>query len=317
MGKPSSPVRTSPSGRQRAASTVFSTVLAFLPFLGLPVASLSSVLDGLIEGVQRIVGITQTLKKSKRQELVDFGDYVGKIVNQLVSALQIDRLAEQDNIRTNLEELHKVLDAILRQISRNNSKGWFSRTWRLLFPDEDYIPRMRRQLDDAVRAFQFAVSIELLKVTNPPSGIANHTLEPIQPQIPDLSSSLNDQVHSRHLTRGIRLNQAVQQAQNTVQTPPQFDRDPQSRTQRARLQYPVVAAPRSDLKAGEIIVAYLNVESRRRSLQHSRSPIKMMELAIALGRVSALLDRAGRIPEALEASQESAEWYRKITEEER
>ncbi|CAE6445306.1 unnamed protein product [Rhizoctonia solani] len=70
----------------------------------------------LIEGVREIVGVT---RKSKRQELVDFGKYVDKImVNQLVSALQHNQLARQSNVREALDELHRTICAISGQIAR-------------------------------------------------------------------------------------------------------------------------------------------------------------------------------------------------------
>ncbi|CAE6512197.1 unnamed protein product [Rhizoctonia solani] len=316
MGKPSLSVGSSPSVRPRVTSTVLSAVTAFLPFVGLPVASLSSVLDGLVEGVQRVVGIT---RESKRQELVDFGDYVNNVVNQLVSAFRNDQLAQQHNVRMNLEQLQKVLDAISRQISRNNSEGWFSRIRRLLFPDGNYIPRMRQQLDDALRVFEFAALIELLsRAPNLSAGVAaTHASEPSQPRTPNPSDSSNPPAHSLPHTQGSRVAQAAEQAHDTLQLSPQFEHESQPHTRRARLhRTPVVAARSSDLEAGEIIVAFLNVESCRHSLQHLRSPVKKMRLATALGRLSVLLAKAGRAPEALEASQESAALYRTIADRE-
>ncbi|KEP48484.1 hypothetical protein V565_123430 [Rhizoctonia solani 123E] len=308
MGRISPPTHHRPSLKPRVALTVLSAIATFLPFVGLPMTSLSSVFGGLIEGVQQIVGIT---RKSRRQELVDFGEYVDSMVSQLVSALRNDQVVQDDTVIRNLEELQKVLDSISRQISRNHSGGWLSRIRRLLFPDESDILRMRRQLDDALRLFQLAASIRLLLETPRVSASVAVPDAPNQPQALNPSDSTSIPVHHHPRAHGSQ----VEQARGTPQLSPQSEYPTPPHTQPATPRRPpVVVARSSDLEAGKITAAFMNVKSRRHSFQYSRTPIKKMELAIALGHLSILLAQAGRALEALEASQESAEIFRTIAE---
>ncbi|CAE6362829.1 unnamed protein product [Rhizoctonia solani] len=312
MGRPAPPVESRSSVRPRASSTVLAVLTAFLPFVGLPVTSLGSVLDGLVEGAERIVGFTE---KSKRQKLVDFGKHVENMVNQLVSALRNDQLVQEETVRQNLEELQKVLDSILGQISRRNSSGWVYRIRRLFFPDENHVPRMRQQLDDALRVFYLFASVQLLLGTGGPSMSvsANDAPESSQPQMPDRSSSPNIPIHRSDI-QGSRDILTVEQVYNTSQLPSQVER-PESRpeTQRTRTRLaPVVETRRPDMNAGEIEAAFLRVQGLRWSNRHNRTPRKTMQLATAVDHLSALLANAGRTRQALEASQESAELYRRI-----
>ncbi|CAE6469337.1 unnamed protein product [Rhizoctonia solani] len=244
--------------KTHVALTVLSAVATFLPFVGLPVTSLSSVFDGLIEGVQRIVGIT---RKSRRQELVDFGDYVHSMVNHLVSALRDDQVV-QDTVRRNLEELQKVLDSISRQISRNHSGGWLFRIRRFLFSDESNILQMRRQIDDALSLFQLAAVIQLLsKAPSSSAGIAVRDA-PNQRQTLNPSDFTSLSVHHHPRKQG----EQVEQARGTLQLSPQSEHNTAPHTRQARPRCTRVVATRSsDLATGEIIVVFMKVDRCRRS----------------------------------------------------
>ncbi|KAG8739544.1 hypothetical protein FRC11_000656, partial [Ceratobasidium sp. 423] len=173
-----------------------------------------------------------------------------------------------------------------------------------------------QRLDDAWNVFQLAAFVKLLEDPNPPTGgtAMVDAPEPDQPQTPTPCNPPNALVHSRPYTERSQTSQTGGPLLN-VPLPPlrSKHRDVQPNIQRARPRHaPVAVAPSSGPRGGEIIVAFSNVERRRRSLRHNCSPIKMMELATALGRLSALLVKAGRIREALDASQESAELYRTL-----
>ncbi|CAE6468648.1 unnamed protein product [Rhizoctonia solani] len=328
MGKPSSSVY---SGRYRAALTVLSAITAFLPFLSPPTASFAAILDQIVNGAQEIMNITQVrssaptnaaavhlvVKKSKRRELVDFGNYVGKMISQLVTALQNDRLVRQPEVRENLEELQKIMCTILDHMSRTSSGGWLSLIRRLLFPEEPNIVLMRQRLDDRLRVFQLGTFIELLsRGANPlSSGTANapelnRTQPPEPPHSPHLSA------HSHPLSRGMQVTREIEQPRNILRLSP--GSEPHGLlldAQRARFRHiPVTVASIPSLEPEELIAASLNVDSLRRSLRHHRSLIKKMELATALDSLSVLLARTGRTREALETSQESAELYRSVAE---
>ncbi|KAH7322313.1 hypothetical protein B0J17DRAFT_683611 [Rhizoctonia solani] len=302
MGNPSPSVY---SGRPRAASTVLSAITAFLPFLAPPTASLASVLDKLINGAQEIMSITQ---KSKRRELVDFGDHVGKMISQLVTALQNDQL-----------DCNTILD----QMPRTQSGGLLSFIRRLLFPEEIDIGQMRQRLDDGLQVFQLGAFVELLSRGASPlaSGTAN-TSEPHQTQ----TQTQTQPPGASHSSNFLAYNYPRSRERQTTRTPSSFPLDwtwtwtgpPDALrldTQRATSQRtPTTVASISNPEPGEITAAFLNVDIRRRSFQHQRSPIKAMELATAYDRLSDLLAGTGRTREALEASQKSAELYRTLAQ---
>ncbi|CEL57296.1 hypothetical protein RSOLAG1IB_12112 [Rhizoctonia solani AG-1 IB] len=72
MGK-QSPATYSP----RVASTMRSAVTALLSFVALPAVPLGPTLDTLIKLVDRIFELSRT---SGRQEFVDFGEHLNKII---------------------------------------------------------------------------------------------------------------------------------------------------------------------------------------------------------------------------------------------
>ncbi|CAE6431487.1 unnamed protein product [Rhizoctonia solani] len=307
MGNPSSPV-CSP----RVGSTVFSAVTVFVPFVAPQMVALSSVLVMLIDGVQEIMGITE---KSKLREFVDFGRCVQKMASRVVSALQNNRFAQQADVRKSLEEFHQTIHSISRQLSYINPGGLTYRIRCLLLLEDDHISRMRQQLDDAWTVFQIAAFVKLLEDPNSPTGgTVVDVSGPGQTHTPIPHRSSNAPSQDLPYTQ---RNQGSRARGLLLNVCPSFsgfeDHEAQPNMQRAEPRYTHVAVARSsDPEDGEITVVFLNVERRRRSLQHDRSPIKTMQLAAALDCLSALLAKAGRIREALEASQESAELYRTL-----
>ncbi|KDN47248.1 hypothetical protein RSAG8_03727, partial [Rhizoctonia solani AG-8 WAC10335] len=202
--------------------------------------------------------------------------------------------------------------SILQRISSIHNAGGLRSRRQIRFPDEDYISQMRQQLHDALSAFQFGAFLELLSkdsnpragstVADPPKARQSQTPEPSDPPSPE---------HS--YLQGRQATQIAELAQDDRSLHP--GPKSQSHTQRAKRQPTPAAADRnSSSETGEIPVAFMHVERCRRSLRHSHSPGRTMELASALGRLSVLLGEAGRTREALEASQESAELYRSLAE---
>ncbi|CAE6379023.1 unnamed protein product [Rhizoctonia solani] len=313
MGIPSPAV----SGHPRMSSMIFSAATAAVTLVSFavpPTMSVVSALDMLIEGMKEIAGITQ---KSNRRDLVEFGEYVAKVVNKVVSALGNDQLAQQTGVRESLENLQTVLASILIQISRNNSGGLWSRIWRLVFAEEIRVDRMRKQFNDALDLFQFDAALKLvLRVPNlSPSDIAvspgseakrSQTFESF------LTSNASARNHHHEQRR-----QAIQVAEPLPYAPrifPQLARQSQTYTARARPRIAPIATGFSSPQINDIAAAFMDVESCRRSIRHARSPMKNMQLANALGHLSVLLSKTGRTREALEASQECAELYKTLAE---
>ncbi|KAG8738080.1 hypothetical protein FRC11_001629 [Ceratobasidium sp. 423] len=96
MGKLSPPV-CSP----RAGSAVLSAVTGFFPFVVPQMVALSSVLAMLVDSVQEILGITE-----KSKCFVNFGKYVRNTVNQVISALQNNQLAQRTEMKKKPEGFH-------------------------------------------------------------------------------------------------------------------------------------------------------------------------------------------------------------------
>ncbi|CUA74850.1 hypothetical protein RSOLAG22IIIB_05747 [Rhizoctonia solani] len=302
MGKPNASVY-SPS----VASTMRSAVTALLSFVALPAIPLSSTLDALVELVQDIMNVSNT---SRRQVLLDFGKHVSGVVNELVSGLRNERLSQQPNVMRNLEELQRTLDKILRNLYSMNSCGSIlSRLGRALFPEEDQmqVARMRRQLDDAMRLFQFAATCELLARTQNTlhdQSVNGH----MSTQQQDTQSPFNGIAHD--------LFQCQEHADHSESTqilrenPPPRNQRPIGRPRRSAF----VAAGPPNLEHDEVAEAYAEVKSLRRLFSRSRRPLPAMQLAMALGRYSDLLLKSDRTAEALEASQESAKLFKSLAE---
>ncbi|CAE6467565.1 unnamed protein product [Rhizoctonia solani] len=303
MSRPPSRAGT-PSGR---ASPKLSTVATLVSLLTPP--SSNSTLDLLIKDVQEIIELTRA---SKRQELLEFGEYVDRMVRQLGMALQNERLAKQPSVMKNLEELQKTLHQISGQIvSIKASGGLFSRTRYILLPEEDHISRMRQQLNDALSAFQFSALVELLaRSPNPPSGGAAAGSEPNLPQTRDPSYPPTRD-HPRTTRR--QPPQPIQLVQDGRSPSPRSDTNPSTRGARPPLTSATITRT-SGPEDGEILAAVMNVERCRHSLQHNCAPNKKLELAAALDRLTGLLAKAGRTGEALSSSQEAAELYKYIAE---
>ncbi|CAE7160677.1 unnamed protein product [Rhizoctonia solani] len=316
MAKPSSPIY-SPG----EASTKLERLTAFpcgaIAGVAPPVVPLCSLLELLMKGVGEIAGAT---RRSKSQELADFGKYVNNMVNQLVSVLPNSPVAQQSHVRLTLDELYRTLCSISNQItSIINSSGLLCGRYlrRLITSEEDPILRMRRQLEDALQVFWFAASLELLlKVPAPFNNKPiSDALKPIQSRILESFHSSNTPVRD-HTLQADRSSQAVESLQDS---PTIRLNDPRLRLriQRDNLPHtPAVEKLTPAPEAGEIIAAFMNVESKRRLYQSNRASVRMAELAAAIGYLSNLLERAGRTREAYEASQESAELYRTLAEKE-
>ncbi|CAE6519874.1 unnamed protein product [Rhizoctonia solani] len=302
MGKPNAPIY-SPS----VASTMRSAVTALLSFVALPAIPLSSTLDTLIELVGEIVEISRT---SRRQILMDFGEHVNRIVNQLVSGLRNEQLSQHSNVRKNLEELQRTLDKILRNLYYiSSSESFLFRLGRALFPEQDVmqVVRMRQQLDDALSLFQFAAACELLARTqNIPHDQAavdrsmstqrQHTQSPSNTIIND-HPQRQEHTNIRHESA-----QALQQ-------------DPRTQNQRTRPRRSAfVRAGPPNPECDTVTDAYTEVDSLRRLFYRSRRPLLAMQLAVALGRYSDLLVKSGHTADALAASQESAKLFKSLAE---
>ncbi|KAH7322291.1 hypothetical protein B0J17DRAFT_723455 [Rhizoctonia solani] len=298
MGKPNQVVH-SPS----VAWTMRSAVTALLSFVALQAIPLSSTLDTLIESVKVIVDVSHT---SRRQELMDFGEHVGRVVNQLVSALRNERLSQQPSARRALEELQR----------------------RAVFPEEDQmeVVRMRQQLEDALSLFQASLSWPsgdeftavcqlLARLRNPSHEQPVDTSAPTQRSIQSHSGAPDDG-RSHYLERAAPPTPestwvgTVSTNQNQV-----HQRDPLQRNRRTRPNDTafIEAAP-PILDNAELVAAYREVDSLRRSFRRCRRPLPAMELAIALGRYSDLLVKSGHATEALAASQESANLFKSLAE---
>ncbi|KEP46816.1 putative transmembrane protein [Rhizoctonia solani 123E] len=282
MGKRSAPIHSA-----GVFSAIFSTITTLLSFLIPPIVNPKLTLSTLRADVRQIVGLT---RKSQHQELIEFGEYVDRLVQQLVLALENDQVAGQANVVKNLEELQKTLLSILQRISRIHGAGG----------------QMRQQLHDALSAFQFVAVLGLLAkdanprtggtVADPPEQYQSQTPEPSRPQ-------------PRQSRQPAKPNQDDRFLHPHPTTQPY--------TPRTKPQPIAPTATPSSPETGEISIAFMNVERCRRSLRHSHSPNRIMELASALGQLSVLLEQAGRTCEALEASQESAERYRSLAEQPR
>ncbi|CAE7074752.1 unnamed protein product [Rhizoctonia solani] len=309
MAKPSSPIYG-----PGEASTKLERLTAFpcgaISGVAPPIVPLGILLELLTKGVKEILGAT---RRSKNQELADFGKYVNNMINQLVSVLPNSPVAQQDHVRVTLDELYSTLCSISGQIAQINASGLLSNVRRLIMSEEDPIPRMRQQLEDALRVFWFAASLDLLlkipiPFTNSP-GV--NALEPNEPKIPESFDFSHPPVCDcpPQAEQPSRAVEALQGALTIRLNAPR----PRSHIQRTGPQdTPAFAKP----EAGELTVAFMNVESKRRLYQSNRASVRMAELAAAIGRLSDLLERAGRTREAYEASQESAELYRTLAEKE-
>ncbi|CAE6518996.1 unnamed protein product [Rhizoctonia solani] len=312
MGRPEPFVYT-----PRVASTMRSAVTTLFTFVAPPAIPLGSVLDRLIGSVLEIVDVSH---KSRREELRDFGGYVGRVVNQLVSALRNEQLSRQVNVRENLEELQKTLDKILCNMRYiNSSNSFMARLRRALFPEEDQMQvfRMRQQLEDALRVFHFAAACELL--VRPQNLSRDQLADAPMPTQQDTRNSPSEPVYDRsecqehadlHTSElaqaGLSLlspglNQV--HCQDSLQRP---------RTRARRGAFIATAPPK--LESDELTKVYLEVNELRQSFYRSRRPLPAMQLAVALGSYSGLLAGSGLAAEALTASQESAKLFKAVAE---
>ncbi|CAE6371053.1 unnamed protein product [Rhizoctonia solani] len=299
MGKRSPAV-----SRAGVFSVMFSTITTLLSFIIPPSANPNPTLRTLRTDVRHIVGLT---RKSQHRELIEFGEYVDRLVQQLVLALGNDQVARQANVVENLEALQKILLSILRRISNINDAGGLASRRHILFPEEDYISQMRQQLDDALSAFQFSAVLRLLS-EGPNLRVGSAATDPPKPR------QLNppERCHSPSPEHPRQVVQPVKPIQDNHSTQPHLNA--QSSTQRAKPRPTPLAAHRSSSETGEISLAFMEVERCRGLLRHSHSPSRTIELANALWRLCVLLGQAGRTEEALEASQKAAELYRSIAE---
>ncbi|KAJ1305739.1 hypothetical protein OPQ81_010471 [Rhizoctonia solani] len=262
-----------------------SAVVALLSFVALPTIPLSSTLDVLIELARDIVGVAHT---SSRQDLMDFGEHIARVVDQLVSALRNEQLSQQTRVRENLEELQRTLENILRDMFYiNGSENLIACLRRVLFLQEDHmgIARMRQQLDNALSLFHFATACELL--TRPQNL-------PQSPHHAFSSSTMTS--HDRHNGRQHAVLHTSESTQAGLSSP--------CRNQ----------VGRHDPLPNELKAVSLEVKDLRRSSHRSRRPLLAMELALALGRYSDLLAESGHTTEALSASQESASLFKALAE---
>ncbi|KAG8682118.1 hypothetical protein FRC11_000229 [Ceratobasidium sp. 423] len=292
------------SGR---ASPRLSSVATLVSYVVPP--SSNSTLDMLMIDVVEIMELSQA---SKRQELLEFGEYVDRMVRQLGLALQNERLARRPNVMNNLGELRRTLHQISEQIATiKSSGGLISRTRHILLPEEDHVSRMRQRLNDALSAFQFGALVELLaKNPNPPPGGTAAGPEPNPPRIHNRSNpSASDlpHTHRRQSPRPTRL------AQEGRSSSPRPDTNSSIRGTRPPLTSATISRS-SGPEDGEILVATMNVERCRHSVQQTCSRNKKLELATALDHLTGLLAKAGQTGEALASSQEAAELYKYLAE---
>ncbi|CAE6478749.1 unnamed protein product [Rhizoctonia solani] len=298
MGKRSAPIHSA-----GVFSAIFSTITTLLSFLIPPIVNPKLTLSTLRADVRQIVGLT---RQSQHQELIEFGEYVDRLVQQLVLALENDQVAGQADVVKNLEELQKTLLSILQRISRIHGAGGLASRRHIRFPADDYIRQMRQQLHDALSAFQFVAVLGLLaKDANPRTG--DTVADPPKPCLPQAAEPSRPQPRQSC--------QPVKPTQDDRFLHPHPTTQPY--TPRTKPQPITPTATPSSPETGEISIVFMNVERCRRSLRHSHSPNRIMELASALGQLSVLLEQAGRTCEALEASQESAERYRSLAEQPR
>ncbi|CEL54097.1 hypothetical protein RSOLAG1IB_06807 [Rhizoctonia solani AG-1 IB] len=295
-----------------SAATAVATVVSYV---APPTVTVVSVLDMLIKGAREIVGVTQ---ESNRQELKELGEYIAKVVDQLVSASRDGQLAQQANIRECLENLHRVLGSISSQISRVESGGLWSRLLRLLFAKEIPVGRMRQQLKDALDLFEFGASLKLLSNTldlpSTSSAMVAGAPETNHLQAFCSSTALHPTCRNSPNIQRSQTIQAAEPHQNVSILSPQHVHQSQAHTTRARPRTTPITTGVPIPQINDIVVAFMNVDSCRRSIRHSRSQSKNMQLANALGHLSTLLSKANRTREALEASQECAEIYKIIAE---
>ncbi|KAJ1305726.1 hypothetical protein OPQ81_010460 [Rhizoctonia solani] len=143
-----------------------STIASLVAFVVLPTLHLNSVPDILMKDVQQIVSLTRA---SKHKELIEFGEYLSRVVTLMVSALQNDQLKQKSNAIASLEEIPKVNSDLYKHVLRMNEPlGAMTRIRRTLLIEEDHISRMRRQLDEASSLFQFGIAVEMLMRNNQP-----------------------------------------------------------------------------------------------------------------------------------------------------
>ncbi|KAG8761797.1 hypothetical protein FRC11_013008 [Ceratobasidium sp. 423] len=317
-------------------STAVSTIVALVSFVVPPTVHPKSMLDMLMEDVRELVGLT---RNSKRQELTEFGEYVDRMVCQLIRALQDDQLMQKPNIVKNLEAFRRTLHMILCQISDfEASRGLRARARRILFTEQVDTDRMRQRLNDSLSAFQFGALLALLAngPDSPIGGVVEYkqshhdesnpmnvlsvvvdTPESGQYQTPGPSdSSAEEHLHTKsQWRRTSRMIEQVQDSDLPYSCPDTHSYSTHSYTRVSRNPHSCAPVARSSgPEDGKIPAAFMNVERYRRSLQHNRSPIQKLKLAAALDHLSPLLDKAGRTREALEASQESTELYKSLAE---
>ncbi|KEP46755.1 putative transmembrane protein [Rhizoctonia solani 123E] len=244
MGKPTYTVGQQASVVPPVTSTVLAAVTAFL---GLLVKFLSLVPNGFMKGIQRVVSIIWAL--------VGFG----YMVDQLVSALQADQVAQEDVARS-LDELQKVdvMNPIPPPIPLDASEGCLSRTQCFSFLDKGHISQEAEQHFEQVS--QSATSTVFSgEAPNLPSSMAETAAsKPSQALFSGpCYSSLSARTHSG--PRGRQLAQAVAQARD-ASPPPQIELQvSQPHTQGAMSQHTVVAEARSfNTKAGATKAALMD-----------------------------------------------------------
>ncbi|KAH7322309.1 hypothetical protein B0J17DRAFT_772730 [Rhizoctonia solani] len=288
-------------------AAMFSTMTGLFFFLAPSPTHTDSDLGSLKTDVQQIVS---SARRSQHRELMEFGEYVEKLISQLLSALENDQLARQAHIAKALQELHKTLHAISQRVLRIGKSGeWMSLTRHIRFPEEDPVRRMRRQLDDALKEFKFGALVDLLSNgSNPPA--AAHATEASKPNLPAWTQTPSfPPFHDRSSAQGRSVSHTMHPVRHDASLSPYLDDHPGMQGAK-----PITSIGGSGPDSGEITIAFMNVERCRQSLRHTRSPTQVMKLAAALHHLSASLAKAGRTREALEASQESAGHYRSLAE---
>lgn len=278
--------------------------MGFFFFLPAPHMQPGADLGALKAEVQQILSLA---RRSQHRELMEFGQYVERLISQLFSALEGHQLAGNTQIVKDLEELHKTLYSISQRISNMGKPGdLMSFTRRIRFPDEDPVSQMRRQLNDALEVFKLGAFFSLLSNNSKPPT-TSHTTGTLGPDPPYTYKPSLPLSHNQPGAQEC----SVPHTTHSVQHDRPFDSH--CHNQPCKKEAKRIVKP-SGLCAddGEIVTASMNVERCRRLLQQNHSPTQVMKLAAALSCLVASLAKAGRTLEALDASQESAELYKTL-----
>ncbi|CAE6502633.1 unnamed protein product [Rhizoctonia solani] len=302
MNEPGCPVNS-----LNVAST-FSRIVALVSFVVPSIFRLDSMLGMMMKDVLDILRLTQ----NSDQGLMDFGKYVDRRIRQLVLMFQNGQLPREPNVLKDLEELQWTLHTISYQISYISNSGGLGPYGRYTdYAEQALINRMRQRLNDSLGVFRLDALIELLANSPNPS-----TIEIRECPYQDHSEPMN----TRSTPAGVSESSVSQIPEPSKPPVQELPRTQGQKRQATRFDLDIPSQHTSTVdrspspKGGEILMGFMNVERCRRSLRHNRSPTQTMKLAAALGRLAVLLDKAGRISEALAASQESADLYKSLAE---